>query len=613
MKDDTKETSDSLAETLAPMRKWVEQNKKIYVERHEYRPATDADFTDRDRAWYDAATAELARLGYRHIGDVVNQTIAKAMGLIVVIRRFISADGTNGASVYQLVPRSGKNLRTCDAETELSDGSFLTTSNAEASKAVSLPPQIRSTKHPADTPVSEIIARHEAAKQKLLAEQPTLSITKVHTAADYEAGQHRQEAIKAAFRKGIGYLDPAEIRRIAEQKMPDDPAAVAVATASADIARREEQAGGPSLLARMMEATDTGKSKDELGQMFVNSMFEKHPEVPADKKQEIADTMKNLLASTESDDRGPGMMNLFKLMGQLQELEPKEEREARRKKSLEGLERARAEAQEREKAHIQERLKRGLSAKTGTGAAEPGILFHALPIPDLDFQDVPRALGLTIKEIKASKARRDAQVLSGLPLGQSRVGGVPDLPPGQEWPTFKGKKVPFIAQLNLADFAKADRPLLPERGHLYAFTLISNEKDQWPPPVSVFLYQGETSTLVRAQHPTDEEIWPDWGGVRVYEILPATTTPEGRDPKKRSRKLDETLGHLQGEMAGVFGEPADIADYQFANGDDWINLLAIYSVGSMTWSDAGELYFLIRRSALEKLDFSNVIAASCSS
>src|SRR5687767_14328101 len=97
-------------------------------------------------------------------------------------------------------------LRVCDVESELSDGSFLCTSNAEASAAASMPPQIRSTKYPADTPITELVARHDAAKRKLLAGKrggAKLGVVEIRTAAEYDGMQYRQEAIKAAFREGI--------------------------------------------------------------------------------------------------------------------------------------------------------------------------------------------------------------------------------------------------------------------------------------------------------------------------------------------------------------------------------------------------------------------------
>ena len=609
---------------VVPMRQQVEEIKQLYIERHEYRAATEADFKGRDRKWYEKATGELVALGYRQLGDIVNETVAKAAGMIVVIRRFISPDGTNGAAIYHMVRPGpfglpGLDLRICDLESELSDGSFLTSSNAEAGKSASMPPQIRDTKYPADTTIPELVSLHEASKKKLLKKRPNLRLIEIRSAEEYQAAQHRQEAIKAAFRKGIGYLDPAEVRRIAEQKMPDDPASAAVVAVTADIARKQAQIAesgrGAGLLAMMSLLGGAGGEEpaDEKAKLAVDAMLASMPgQVPQDKREEIAGTMKDLMTSVHSGE-GSGVKNLFKLMGQLQGLEPEEQKEAKRKKFEEVMAKSAIESKKRQAAHVKKRLARGLSKEAGTGEAGPEVFIHALPTSELDYEDKPRGLGDMIKEINASKARRDAGTMEAMPLGHSRVGGLPDLPPDHPWPMHKGKKIPFIAQINLGDCPKSVHALLPKSGHLYVFALISNDKKHWPPPVSVFVYEGKTASLIRADYPADNEIWPDWTEARVYQGFPSTMVPKDRDRKKRSSVKDETLGYLLGEMSGVFGTAGEIADDRMQDGDDWINLLALYSVGSMEWSDAGELYVLIRRSALEARDFSNVLAAACSS
>jgi hypothetical protein len=617
--------SDMLADLIAPMRKVVEDNKKFYVERHEYRDATTADFKGRDRKWYDKSTRELEGLGYRSLGDVVDETIAQAAGLVVPVRRFASADGNNMVAIYQFLQGSGFmkiDLHVCDVESEFTDGSFLATSNAEATAGVSMPPQILGKKYPADTTIVELVRLHEEDKQKLLKRKPKLRHVEIRTAADCDAAQHRQEAIKAAFRQGIGYVDPAEIRRMAGQQMPDDPALADLTAATAEFARQEarlkEKVPAVTGLLSQMLGGGEEKATADLAQLAVAAMLQQQPDVPAEKRDEIAKTMATLFSSTGDDDddadESAGLKNLVTLMGQLEELEPEDKKKAKRDDFKKEMARAQAGHEKRQTAHVKKRLAKGLSKKAGTGKAEPEILIHGVPVGEIDFKDKPgRTLTAMINEINASKARRDAKVLAKLPLGHSRVGGLPDLPPDRPWPKHKGKRIPFIAQLNLADFPKAAHPLLPDRGHLYAFALISNDKKHWPPPAVVFFYDGDTKSLVREKIPADDEIWEDWAGERVYEILPATAKPKGRNVKKRSSQFGETLGWLQGEMDEVFGTPGEIADDGFQDGNDWINLLAVMSDGSMQWSDCGHLYFLIRRSAMKKHDFSNVIAMACSS
>ena len=148
--------------------------------------------------------------------------------------------------------------------------------------------------------------------------------------------------------------------------------------------------------------------------------------------------------------------------------------------------------------------------------------------------------------------------------------------------------------------------------------LISNDKEHWPPPAAVFIHEGDAASLRRANAPADDDIHPDWTGQRVYEVIPAEALPpeerkDTADDDDEHEEPDETVGWLQGSMDEYFGTPGEIADDFFQDGDDWINLLALHSRGSMEWSDSGDLYFLIRRSALRARDFSNVLAIACSS
>ena len=66
-----------------------------------------------------------------------------------------------------------------------------------------------------------------------------------------------------------------------------------------------------------------------------------------------------------------------------------------------------------------------------------------------------------------------------LPLGASRIGGLPDFPPEWEWPVRKGKNgapdepMLFLTQINLADIAPLDdQHLLPPTGILYFFACV---------------------------------------------------------------------------------------------------------------------------------------------
>ena len=54
-----------------------------------------------------------------------------------------------------------------------------------------------------------------------------------------------------------------------------------------------------------------------------------------------------------------------------------------------------------------------------------------------------------------------------LPLGISKIGGLPDLPPDSDWPEWNDQPLPLIAQIRLADIAPYDRSgELPQTGFL---------------------------------------------------------------------------------------------------------------------------------------------------
>jgi hypothetical protein len=239
----TRRITSALKDVLDPAREMVQRNKAIFAERHEYRDATDADFAGLDRDWYESTTRELQSSGHRRLGDVVNQTIERA-GLLTVIRRMTSADGTTMLGLFHFAHAPGtpgaRDFRTVDVETEFTDGTFLLTSNTAQSDLTTTPPALHRSRHPTDTPVADLLRSHESEKATLLASKAGVSCVIISSAEEMMESQHRQQVIKAAFRKGIGYLDPEEVRRIAKLTVPDDEAAQAIAVASADIARREE-------------------------------------------------------------------------------------------------------------------------------------------------------------------------------------------------------------------------------------------------------------------------------------------------------------------------------------------------------------------------------------
>ncbi len=95
-----------------------------------------------------------------------------------------------------------------------------------------------------------------------------------------------------------------------------------------------------------------------------------------------------------------------------------------------------------------------------------------------------------------------------VPVGGSKIGGAPHLPPGLEWPTIDGEETTLLVQLALAEIARADPSgVVPAEGVLYAFvtenargTLLYTDSTDLTPrsPAHAIpehlqrLYEGET-------------------------------------------------------------------------------------------------------------------------
>jgi len=286
-----------------------------------------------------------------------------------------------------------------------------------------------------------------------------------------------------------------------------------------------------------------------------------------------------------------------------------------------------AEAQrEAAEAKARKAAERGPGFLTGSGKAEPEIVFEAPPEGELELDEKSQeGLRGMITMINKAKGDREKKLMAALPMGAGRFGGLPDLPPSLAWPMAWNKKIPFLAQIDLSALPQWEGRLLPANGWLYAFGLFDNEGEHKPDAVKVMLHQGPGNELMRASRPHPEDIWPDWQNVAVYEMLELNSRFRGTDAmekrREKEKKAAEKAGAPRSRDAGhLFGEPlamgdtaGDIADMLDRSGNDWINLLTLRSQGSMQWSDAGYLNIVIRRSELEKGDFSNVCGAIWSS
>jgi hypothetical protein len=273
------------------------------------------------------------------------------------------------------------------------------------------------------------------------------------------------------------------------------------------------------------------------------------------------------------------------------------ENEPPRARFTERTERSRRESAVKSEAQLAaaKQARRGDQFKTGAGKPAPELKLYEPPDAD---QDESIDLDSPMDEVDAALDRIDARRMDSVPVGASRFGGVPDLPPDLPWPVFKGRKLPFLAQIDLSALPKN---VLPAEGWLYVFGLCDDE--HVPTPIQVIHYRGSQAELVRASRPAERELWKDWTGNRIYNVVPLKSAKEnGWDD----------CGWLLGQIDEEGEDAAAVADGQDCSGDDWITLMVIPSVGSMMWSDCGLFHIAIRRDDLVRHDFSRVCASlSC--
>lgn len=247
-----------------------------------------------------------------------------------------------------------------------------------------------------------------------------------------------------------------------------------------------------------------------------------------------------------------------------------------------------------------------------------------------------------------------------VPIGASKLGGLPDLPPGTPWPRRGERPLMFLAQFNLADLPKPDvQPGLPASGLLSFWYDTADEPWGFDPKdrgsFQVLYTDAPTDQLHRTDLPEfvrgDLDHDPHWEWKPFSECGIQTSGPldynldrlkedlydaDNDESQDLAERLDDMLSEpkgfhrllgwadtIQGEMTlncqlvsnGIYlGRAIPEADKaradQLATGaPDWTLLLQLDTdedgPGWM-WGDAGRLYYWIRKQDLARADFSNV-------
>lgn len=221
-------------------------------------------------------------------------------------------------------------------------------------------------------------------------------------------------------------------------------------------------------------------------------------------------------------------------------------------------------------------------------------------------------------------------------LGNTRMGGLPDLPENVDYPTLtvdeEQKGYQFIAQINCESIAGL-QDYLPRTGILYFF--INDQEDF---SAKVIYYDGEIDHLKSAKELNIDEdfIYDEAGIFEPFKTksakcvsLPSFYNDEHyyEDSVPELKELEEQYDETEAlqELLLPFDANSShgINSYVFKQHDspeieavntlkgkpeEWMVLLRVSSDNNPGFSfwDAGEIYFVIHKSDLAKKDFSNV-------
>jgi uncharacterized protein YwqG len=235
-----------------------------------------------------------------------------------------------------------------------------------------------------------------------------------------------------------------------------------------------------------------------------------------------------------------------------------------------------------------------------------------------------------------------------IPIGASKMGGSPDVPPDFVWPEWNGIPLTFIAQFRLPDVKPFDvENLLPEKGMLYfffeqySFMDTDYESQTFGSQYKVIYAEDEWSVLKRIKHPLAR--YKNWK-LKPYtsctvafehELIPhpietaipwppeATDSDQAKQQMSFADTVDENLAkpmhRLLGydtNIQGYWGTRESLLEQWKSNDiDEWLLLLQVDSDYShhflrsrilFNWGDSGCIYFWIRKDDLKSHNFNDV-------
>lgn len=214
--------------------------QSMYSGQFTYLPVDEAHFRHLDLHAYRQFQARHEAKDFRHLSDVEIAEVSNSPTTLLArtyIRSMVSAHGAVVAEYYQVRPRMGRLWRTLlrglgngrwiDAPrfflrmlktrhcvgyvTELGNGHFITTSNAEAASKLGLPPTIDTEFHPYGTLTQVVMDRHMLRLRSRLEAEPQLRVKLLRSAQELEEQRRRMKQQKDAYRASVDWVSKEEL------------------------------------------------------------------------------------------------------------------------------------------------------------------------------------------------------------------------------------------------------------------------------------------------------------------------------------------------------------------------------------------------------------------
>jgi hypothetical protein len=219
--------SNGHSENQASAEKLLQTMQSLYGQQHTFQQVDGKTFRNLDQAFYRQTQKLLEKLGFRLSADIEDVTVSQTNPAHrTFIRILLSGDRTTVGACYQfplswlvrlfqwlgLAPKGG----TIDFESELSNGSFLVTSNTLEKDTTADIPKVHRQQFPHNTSAAQLFTHHRGKLREL--GKQGIQPLKMNNYQDIEAAQHRLQAIKNNYRASVGFVTDEDIDQTATDR-----------------------------------------------------------------------------------------------------------------------------------------------------------------------------------------------------------------------------------------------------------------------------------------------------------------------------------------------------------------------------------------------------------